>query len=57
MARDIIKLDDKHLNKESTKKTINPYFFTDRALKLGFNITLENHHINHANSNLIVKPN
>ena len=36
---------------------LNPYYFTDRALKFGFNFTLESHHINHANSKLIVKPN
>ena len=36
---------------------INPYYFTNRNLKVGFNITLKSHHINHANSNLIVKPN
>ena len=36
---------------------INPYSFTDRALQVGLNITLESHHINHANSKLIVKPN
>ena len=50
-------LDDKQLNKELVKKMINTYYFTDRALRVGFNITLESHHFNHANSNLIVKPN
>ena len=34
----------------------NPYYFTNRNLKVGFNITLESHHINYANSKLIVKP-
>ena len=34
-----------------------PYSFTDRALQVGFNITLVSHHINHANSILIIKPN
>ena len=57
LARNNIKLDDKLLNKELAKKTINPYYFTDRNLKVGFNITLESHHINHANSKLIIKPN
>ena len=52
-----IKLDDKQLNKELAKKMINPAYFTDRALQVGFNITLESHHINHAISKLIVKPN
>ena len=36
---------------------INPYYFTDRALRVGLNITLESHHINHANFNLNIKPN
>ena len=36
---------------------INPYYFTDRNLRLGFNFTLESHHINHANSKIIIKPN
>ena len=36
---------------------INPYYFTDRALQVGFNITLERLHIDHANSKLIVKSN
>ena len=57
IARDKIKLDDKQLNKGLSKEMINPYSFTDRALQVGLNITLESHHINHANSKLIVKPN
>ena len=36
---------------------INPYYFNDRNLKLGFKITLENHQINHANSKLTITPN
>ena len=36
---------------------INPYYFTDRVLQVGFNITLESHHINLANSKLIFKTN
>ena len=35
---------------------INPYYFTDRALQVAFNITLESNRINHASSKLIVKP-
>ena len=35
------------IKKELAKKMINPYYFTDRALRVGFYITLENHHINH----------
>ena len=37
-ARNIIKLDDKQLNKELTKKMIIPYDFTDRNLRVGFKI-------------------
>ena len=32
-------------------------YFSDRKLKIGFNITLESHHNNHANSKLVNKPN
>ena len=57
LARDNIRLDDKQLNKELARKMKNPYCFTDRNLKVGFNIILESHQINHANSKLIIKPN
>ena len=57
LARNNIKLDDKQLNKELAKKMINPYYFTDRALKVGFKINLDSHHINHANSKLTIIPN
>ena len=33
------------------------YYFTNRAIELGFNITLESHHINHFNSQLAFNPN
>ena len=36
---------------------INPYCFTDRNLKVGYNNTLESHHINHANSKSTTTPN
>ena len=35
---------------------INPYYFTDRNLKLGFKVNLDSHHMNHANSNLTIIP-
>ena len=35
---------------------INPYYFTDRNLKVGFKINLDSHHINHANSKLTITP-
>ena len=57
IARDNIILDDKQLNKELAKKMNNPYYLTDRNLKVGLTITLESHHTNHANSKLIIKPN
>ena len=57
LARNNIKLDDKQLKKELTKKMINPYYFTDRNLKVGFKINLDSHHINHVNSKLTFIPN
>ena len=57
LARDNIKLNDKQLNKEIAKKMINPFYFTDRNLKVGFKINLDTHHINHANSKLTITPN
>ena len=56
IARENIKLDDKQLNKDLAKKIFNPYYFTDRALQIGFNITLDSHNINHANSKSTNKP-
>ena len=56
IARNNIKLDDKQLNKELAKKMINPYYFTDRNLKVGFKINLDSHHIIHANSKLTIIP-
>ena len=57
IARNNIKLDDKQLNKELAKKMINPYYFTDRNLKVGFKINLNSHHISHDNSKLSIIPN
>ena len=54
IAGENIKLDDKQLNKELGRKMHNPYYFTDRNLKVGFKINLDSHHINHANSNLTI---
>ena len=36
---------------------INPYYFTDRNLRVGFKINLDSHHINHSNSKLTIIPN
>ena len=57
LARNNIKLDDKQLNKELARKMINPYYFTDRNLKIGFKINLDSHNINHANSKVTITPN
>ena len=57
IARDNIRLDDKQLNKELARRMLNPYYFTDRALQVGFKINLDNHHISHANSKLTILPN
>ena len=34
----------------------NPYYFTDRALQVGFIIKLDSHHINDANSIITINP-
>ena len=57
LARNNIKLDDKQLNKELARKMINPYYFTDRNLQVGFKINLDSHHINHLNSKITITPN
>ena len=54
-AREKIEKDDKQLNKLLAKKMINPYHFSNRALQVGFIITLDGHLFNHANSILIPK--
>ena len=35
---------------------LNPYFFTDKNLNVGFQINLDSHHISHANSKLTMTP-
>ena len=57
LARQNIKINDKELDKEIAKKMINPYYFIDENLKIGFKINLESHNINHANSLLNIIPN
>ena len=52
LAREKIKLEDKEL----AKMMINPYYFIDRNLKIGFKINLESHNFIHANSILTVTP-
>ena len=53
IAREKIKLDDKEL----AKIRINPYYFIDENLKIGFKINLESHNFSHANSILTITPN
>ena len=52
LAREKIKLDDKEL----AKMMINPYYFIDKNLKIGFKINLECHNISHTNSILTILP-
>ena len=56
-ARENIKMNDKELDKEIAKKMINPYYFIDENLKIGFKIILESHNINHANCLINFIPN
>ena len=53
LAREKIKLDDKEL----AKIMINPYYFIDENLKIGFKINLESHNLSHAKSILTITPN
>ena len=57
IARQNIKMNDKELDKEIAKKMINPYYFIDENLKIGFKINLESHNNNHSNSLLNIEPN
>ena len=54
IARDSIRLDDKQLNKELAKKMINPYYFTNRNLKVGYKINLDSHNLHHKDSKLTI---
>ena len=45
------------MNKELAKKMINPYYFTDRNLKVGFKINSDTHNITHSNSKLTIATN
>ena len=57
IARHNINVDDKQLNKKLANRMLNPYYFTDRALRFGFIIKLDGHHIIRTNSKIIIKPN
>ena len=56
IARKNIRLDVKQLITELAKKINIRCYFTDRALQVRFNITLEIHHINHASFKSSIKP-
>ena len=56
LARDNIKLDDKQLKKEFARNMNNPYYFTDRKLKVAFKINLDSHNLHHTNSKLTITP-
>ena len=42
------------MKKELAKKMINPYYFTDRNLKVGFKLNLDSHPFNNANSKVTI---
>ena len=53
IAGEKIKLEDKEL----AKHMINPYYFADKNLKIGFKIILESRNIIHAKSFMTLTPN
>ena len=55
-ARDNIKLDDTQLNKELANKMINPFYFTDKNLKVAYKINLDSHNLHHTNCKLTITP-
>ena len=57
LARNKINLNESQLNKELAKKMINPYYFSDRNLRVAYKINLDSHHINHLNSKLTISSN
>ena len=56
-ARENNEMNDKELDKELAKKMINPYYFIDETLKLGFKNILDSYNVNHANSLLTIELN
>ena len=43
-------MNDKELDKKLTEKMVNPSYFINENLKIGFKKNLQNHNINHAKS-------
>ena len=54
IARDKIKLSNKDLDKEITKKMLNPYCFKDQSFYDFLKTNLDSHHINHLNSKITI---
>ena len=57
LERDNITIDDRQLNGELARRMINPDYFTDRNLRVGFKINLDSHNLHHTNSKLTITPN
>ena len=57
LERDNITTDDRQLNGELARRMINPDYFTDRNLRVGFKINLDSHNLHHTNSKLTITPN
>ena len=57
VVRDNIKLDDKQPNEKLGEKMLNSKHFTNRALRTGFDNTVDSQHINHSNSKRTIKLN
>ena len=54
IARENIKMNDKELDEELSRKIVTPHYSTDENSKIGFKIELDNHNIIHANSVLSI---
>ena len=57
IALDNIGLGDRQLKDELARRMLNPYYFTDRALQVGFKFILDSHNLHHTNSKLTITPN
>ena len=55
-ARENVNFDYKQLDKELTIKMLNPFYFTDGALRVRFDENIDSRHNNRANSELTIKP-
>ena len=45
------------MKEDLAKRKINPYYFTDKAVQIGFKRNLDSHHINQSKSKLTNEPN